>query len=398
MGVLPLGFDFTVNGDPTVSGGRTGYNTANQITGGGAQANYNASPAGSNAWLASSASNIPVGQVLPASTVNNPSPQQKTTSNNNNTNNNAFPANQYIGWDPVAAQADWNAKIKAGTAGTGGSVDLGSLISSAYGPALQALQDIEGKLYSSRDENIGNINTTAQQSGESISREQNSLQSSLDQQSADLEKSGRSAFAEAMRNVNNLFQTLAARYGQGASTGGAASEIIGQQYLRNNGQMQQQLEQGRQQIGQQVTQMKNYIADKMDQLDQWKRTTIASINDQFNQNMAQIAMRRGDIEANKTQDRVAALQNALSQAQNVQNQEMQFKQGLAQFAVENMTKFTNKAFTPQEIAGVVNSMLNQNISGLSANTAINGEGFSNYYNPTLTQKQKDDLKSAGLLG
>jgi hypothetical protein len=156
--------------------------------------------------------------------------------------------------------------------------------------------------------------------------------------------------------------------------------------------MRDQLEQGRQSLAGETTKMKNYIADKSTQLDQWKRDAVSKINESFTNSMNEIAMRKGDIEANKTRDKIAALQDAVNQARAVQTQETQFKQGLAQFAVQTLQQNSSRSFTPQEIAGVVNDMLGQNISGFQNSTA---PGYSTLYNPNLLKSKQDELSGLG---
>lgn len=311
----------------------------------------------------------------------------------------------YAGWNPEAARADFMsqyggdfgrlAAAKGGGGGGGGEADLASMISDMYAPALNALAQIESSLMGSRDTGITNTETDYTTGKDTINREQSELQASLDDQSRRLEKSGQSAFAEAVRNLNSLFQGLASRFGAGSSAGLAAGELVGQEFLRNQGKMREQLEQGRQQIGQETTKMKNYITDKVGQLDKWKRDAVAKINENFQNSMNEIAMRRGDIEANKTRDRISALQDAVNRARDVENREREFKMGLAQFAVETLQSTSARNFSPEEIAGVVNDMLGQNISGFQSNTAVSTPTL---YNRNQFKSKEDELRALNPLG
>jgi len=309
----------------------------------------------------------------------------------------AYPADRYVGWDPAAAQADWEAKVRAGQTGggDGGQQDLASLISDMYAPALSELANIESGISRSRDEATGNVTKDYEAGRGTIGREETELQAALDDQSQKLEKSGQSAFAEAVRNLNSLFQGLASRFGAANSAGLAASEVIGQEYLRNQGKMRGQLEQGRQDISQETLKMKNYITDKTDQLESWKRTAIQQINENFQNKMAEIALRRGDIEANKTRDRIALLQDSINQARQITQREQDFKLGLAQFAVETMQNVENRSFTPQEIAQVVNDTLGQNLSNFNQSTSPSGLSL---YNPNLFKSKEDELRNLNPLG
>lgn len=304
----------------------------------------------------------------------------------------------YAGWDPAAAWGDYQATGgagKGGSQGGGGGQDLASMISDMYAPALAALQQIEGTLAGSRDTSLSNTEKDFEEGRGTISREQKELEESLGSQSRQLEKSGQSAFAEATRNLNSLFQSLASRFGAGSSAGLAGGELIGQEFVRNQGKMREQLEQGRQSIAMETTKMKNYIADKSSQLEKWKRDAVSKINENFQNAMNEIAMRRGDVEANKTRDRIAALQDSVNRAKEIENREREFKQGLAQFAVETLQSTSARGFTPQEIAGIVNEMLGQNVSGFQSNTAVSGPTL---YNPNQFKSKEDELRRLNPLG
>lgn len=308
----------------------------------------------------------------------------------------------YAGWgDKNAAWADYQATGGAGKGGSGdgssgGTQDISQLISDAYAPALQSLQDIQTAQESSKLANLQNVEADYSGGKDTITREQKELEDSLASQGQQLEKSGQSAYSEAIRNLNGLFQTMASRFGAGSSTGIASGELIGQEFLRNQGKMQEQLQGGRQSIAQEYTKVKNYVADKVSSLDSWKRDAVQKINDNFQAQLAEIGLRRGEIEANKTNARIAALQDAVSRAREINDREREFKLGLAQFAVETMQNASSKTFTPQEIAGVVNDMLGTQLNNFVSSTLPAGGGIT--YNPSaLRGKTQDELRKSGVL-
>ncbi len=336
--------------------------------------------------------------VAPRQTTSQPQQQQQSSGNY---------MDYYAGWNPEAARADFMAQYggdinrlaaaKGGGAGGAGGGSIEDLISSAYAPALQALTGIESGLQGSKTSALENVTADYGQGQKTITGEQKELEDALASQGQQLEKSGQSAYSEAIRNLNSLFQTMASRFGAGSSTGGASSEIIGQEFLRNQGNMRQQLESGRQSIASEGTKVKNYIGDKMGQLDSWKRDAVQKINDNFQSQMSEIALRRGEIEANKTNARIAALQNAVDQARQVEQRDKEFKMGLAQFAIETMQGLSGRAFTPQEIAGVVNDMLGQNLASFSSRTAPAGAGISYALPKSYLGKSEDEMRRAGIL-
>lgn len=338
--------------------------------------------------------------------------KQQTTNNNTNQQQQQQQSSSgnfmdfYPGWNPEAARADFQAQYggdinrlaaaKGGGGSGGGTQDISQLISDAYSPALQALQEIQTAQESSKLANLQNVEADYTGGKDTISREQKELEDSLASQGQQLEKSGQSAYSEAIRNLNGLFQTMASRFGAGSSTGLASGELIGQEFLRNQGKMQEQLQSGRQSIAQEYTKVKNYVADKISSLDSWKRDAVQKINDNFQAQLAEIGLRRGEIEANKTNARIAALQDAVSRAREINDREREFKLGLAQFAVETMQNASAKTFTPQEIAGVVNDMLGTQLNNFVASTLPAGGGIT--YNPSaLRGKTQDELRKSGVL-
>ncbi len=294
-----------------------------------------------------------------------------------------FPADQYIGWDPNAAQADWEAKGSPG----GGQGNIGSEISDIYEPALQSLRDIEGSLLSGQTDALGNIESKFTKGGETIGRERGELESALSEQSRKLGESARSAYADATRSFNNLIQQGLSRFGAGSSAGPAVQELVNQEFLRSRGRLGQQEVAGQQQISQEQTKLTNYIQQKRDDLGIWKEDAIAKINENFTNSMNEINSRRADIEGNKTRDRIAALQSAVSQANDIKSADKEYRLGLAQFAVEQMQETAGRAFTPQEIAAVVNDMMGQELGAFSQRTAPAQTAFQT---PTGPLSQDDE--------
>jgi len=208
---------------------------------------------------------------------------------------------------------------------------------------------------------------------QNIGNEQNDLQSGLRLQEGKLGSGAMNANDQARRDYNALIQQGKSAYGMGSSAGGAISELVRQEYMRTGGQMRQQVQEGIQQLGLEATKLKTYISDKKIALDNWKMQAIKDINDTFKSGMNEIALRRGDIEANKTRDKMTLLQAAKDRVQAIADRDYQFKQNLGQFAVETLQQATGKAFTPQEIAGVVNEMMQQTLGESQNNTTPGGQ-------------------------
>jgi hypothetical protein len=348
-------------------------------------------------------SSQPTPQPTPSPTptpTGTPTSTKTTTQNTGTTQGSAgsYPADKYIGWDPASAQADWEAKWRSGQ--TGGSSGGGGseprwedLISDAYSPALSALGGIEQNLQAGQTEGLAGVDKTYSEGGETIGREQGELESSLTEQGRRLAQSVRSAYSDALRSYNNLIQQGMARFGAGSSAGPAVQELVNQEFMRSRSRLGETAMQGEQQMAQEWTKLGNYVSQKKTELDQWKRNAVQQINDNFRNAMGEIAMRRGEIEANKTNARIAALQNAVAMARQVESEERQIRMNLAQFAVETMQNLSQRAFTPQEIASVVGQVMQAEIPGMvnraSASAGTTTSPYA-YYNPYSSRKATEE--------
>ncbi len=336
----------------------------------------------SNAWN----TNERVANTNPRTGALAPTPQPGPAPAPQQSNNYSFgdPNNPDLS-NPVK-QTDYNNWKNSGN----GTQSIEDLISEQYGPALEALRGIEGSLLTGKTESLGNVESQFGTGGENIGREQTELEASLAEQGRRLGESARGAYADATRAYNNLVQQGMSRFGAGSSAGGAIQELVNQEFLRSRGKMGQQEVQGQQDLGMEQTKLNNYIAQKKGDLDTWKNDAILKINENFRSSMDEIAFRKGDIEANKTRDKIAALQSAVNQANEIKSANRQYLLGLAEFTVGQMQEQQGRAFTPQEVAGVVAQFLAQENQIFSQNTG--GQPLANNISPFRQGKKEDELK------
>ena len=315
----------------------------------------------------------------PPTTPPGGSPYNPQPTNNNNGSGGS--------WSNEANKGTWNGQTfydanewrkasgqnPGGGQNGGGQQDESQMISNMYAPALSALDQVMQNLQSSQTKSTGMISDMYGSSLQNIGNEQNDLQSGLRLQEEKLGSGAMNANDQARRDYNALIQQGKSAYGMGSSAGGAISELVRQEYMRTGGQMRQQVQEGIQQLGLEATKLKTYISDKKIALDNWKMQAMKDINDTFKSGMNDIALRRGDIEANKTRDKITLLQAAKDRVQAIADRDYAFKQNLGQFAVETLQQATGKAFTPQEIAGVVNEMMQQTLGESQRNTTPGGQ-------------------------
>jgi hypothetical protein len=326
-----------------------------------APSNYAAQLAVSNRDTAYGGGSLPIpraGAVLGAST-------------------NAVPSGGGTSYIPAAAPAP----ISVSGGGGGGNPgvaqpDYGS-INDLYAPQMDYLNSLEGQINSSKASQLGDVESQYGAQTAKLQPEQQDLESALGAQEQQFGHSIHSAYDDAYRAYSALQQQANARFGRGSSAYGAVSDLSNQELQRQVGNIGQQDTQGQLSFAQEHTKVKNYIAGKLSDLDQWKRDAIAKVNDNFTNLISQINANRVATEQQKTRDKMALLQNTIAQSQSIAQADQQFKQQLGLFAVQQIANVTGKQFTPQEIKAQIADIMGQLNIGptkAAANQGLAGAG------------------------
>ncbi len=238
---------------------------------------------------------------------------------------------------------------------TGG--DMSSQISDAYQPALNALGEYQNAVQSGYQGDVSNIGQQYANTQQATTQQGQQLETSTNTEQDAFNKMLSSAYDDAVRAYNALKQQGINRFGGASSAGQAVGELAQQEFARQQGKTAQQGLQGTQQFAAERTKIKNYISQKMNDLDSWKNTALNDLKKNLNDSLANIAMRRGDIEANKTKDKLAALQSAVQQSQQIASTDRQFRQQLALAAVNQLQTVSGRVFTPQEWGQYFNEVM-----------------------------------------
>lgn len=257
--------------------------------------------------------------------------------------------------------------------GGGGEPDYSSEISEMYAPAIQNTYDTENYLNDAYKTDESNMNLEFANTEQKYGNEQNQLLSNTDTEEQKFNKVLESAYADAVRTYNALQQQGRARFGRGNSAGQAIGELAQQEYFRQQGQVQQKGVEGSQQFAQERGRIKMYISEKLTELDLFKKKAMADLQKNLRENLLAVQARRGDIEANKTRDRLAILESARNQVFAIKQADTQFRQNLALSAVSKMQEISGRAFTPQEIAATM-AEFQSALSGANVGAAAVGGG------------------------
>lgn len=280
--------------------------------------------------------------------------------------------------------------------GVGGGGSEQQQISDLYEPYRQELERIAGGVQERGMKALQDVEANYGEGTQQLGSEQADLEKALALQERQLNQGAQSGYSDALRAYNALKQQGMTRYGGGSSTGGAIGELIGQQFMRTTGQARQQTENAKQQLGLELGKVKTYIGGKKTELDTWKREATRQINDNLSSKLDEINLKRGELESNKMVAKQDALRQAIADTKAIQAKDNEFKQGLAQWTIDQMQKTSGRAFTPEEVASVYNEVIGQTYSGLTGGPQANAQsGFQ--FNNRKPQTEEDQLRAAGLI-
>lgn len=247
-----------------------------------------------------------------------------------------------------------NQQVPTSTPPAGGGGGVGPAISDSdisemYAPALRLADEAEGTAQSEYGVDVKNISDQITQQQQRANEDQNQLLADTDTEETNFNKVLRSAFEDAVRAYNSLAQQGNARFGRGSSAGQAVGELAQQEFFRQQGKVTDRQTEGNLQFAGERGKIRQFVKRKLEDLDTYKTTALNDLKKNLNDRLAEIRGRKADIEANKTRDRLAVLQDAISQTRAIQSADRQFRQNLGLAAVSKMQEISGRAFSPAEI-------------------------------------------------
>lgn len=281
------------------------------------------------------------------------------------------------GWDVNNLPSGYYITGGGGGNGGGGMPDVSEL----YAPALSALSEREAQLRAGNPEDQALIEANAANEAKKYTGEQESLLGGTQVEEDKYNKVIQTALEDAMRAFNALTQQRRSRFGFGSSAGQAVGELAQQEYFRQQGQINAKQAEGTQAFATERGRIKTYISQKLSDLDLQKKEALRQLQKDFEDRINEIAMRRGDIEANKGRDKMMALQTAINDARSLASADREFRSQLGMAAISKMQEIANRAFTPKEIIAYLQDF-GINLGGQVYNT---GAMPKLNYNPNFGQ-------------
>ena len=233
-----------------------------------------------------------------------------------------------------------------GTGGTGGSPVVSNPNPQPSGPSseeqarMQAINDAysgynsyfgqaENALNSDRQSALtsaeGDFNINSKMLGNQLAQGQGTLAGN--EKAAGVRKED--AMTAARRTFGELQQGGRQRFGGASSAGQAFSELSNRELMRNQGGINTGYESAIQEIAGQKLKLEQDHQMGLMQLEKSKQDSIAKVNSDFQNKMAEIGRMRAETEAAKGQQRLQALQDLRNQVYSIQLQNQQFAQQLA---------------------------------------------------------------------
>lgn len=233
--------------------------------------------------------------------------------------------------------------------GGGGAEDYSKMISELYDPALQLANQQEQTVRGGFEGDKTNLlNRIAQSLGE-YQTQGDELLGSTDKEQTTFNSVIENALNQAVRAYQALQQRGNVFYGGASGTGAAMGELAQREFARQQGNINTKMAEGTQQFAEERTKIRSYIDSKRKDLDLFKNEALTTLEQNLKVQLDQIQARRYDIEANRTRDKMAALQSTMAQTQAIADQDKQFRQNLAMAGLQQLQSISSRPFTPAEI-------------------------------------------------
>jgi len=271
----------------------------------------------------------------------------------------------YQGWNPEAAQQDWNAtwQSKLGKQ-SGGGVQGEPDISSIYQPQMQALDALIPFLDAQKQNEMGALSGEYDSSKSAYEQAYSRAKQQLGEQNITLDQSLQDSENKMRRDYLSSQQSVNARFGD-SGAGRAASEVILGEFLRGGGDVRESYASGQRYIIQQQRQTEEDFQNKIDGLEKSKIQAVKDIDLEYNERLHEINMRKADIESNKNAARIEALRAAVERARAIEDQSRQKLYDIASWNLERKAELGQSQKFLDDLTAEVMSDLMSRKQGMS---------------------------------
>ena len=338
---------------------------------------------------------------------NGPLISNQTTGNGSNGTNPVVKTTQGGGTPPPADQGfvnvgtirngqRWTGVQWENLGGSGGANDANAKLMQEIDDMFKVgsgiLDTQEARLRPENEADIANLTGRVDLNKTTATNEGNQLQSDITDQEKKQYGVIENAYQQAIRAKNSLTQQIMSRYGLGSSTGGAVSDLASQEFYRQMGGLNEQKVNVGDQVMKEIGKVKLFTKGKLDELDQYKNTAVDALKKDLAYRLNTIATARADINTNKAQMRLSAIQDTISSAREIANQATTFRQTIATNAINQIQTTMGRSLTPNEIKAVMTDYGIEGFGTIGSNTTAS-------VNPNFYGKSKtNDEELQGLMG
>lgn len=314
----------------------------------------------------------------------------------------------YQGWNPEAARQDFQSAFggdigrlqQARGAGGGGGQDneIMRRIEELYNISANALNE----LY----QNIQTVELPTALSGLDVQKNQLARQlatageeagQEFTTQEQEAQEYKRSALGEARDAFNALSQGISARYGAGASTGLAMTEIAQQAFFKTMGDVNQKWNKTMTTIFTERGRIFKYLKDKELEIEENFQQKVKEVNSEFISRLHEINAQKAMNEQAKRAAQIDVLQQAQARAQQWEDSvklarlNLEIYKQQVEIEADAAVEWTNNAVT-NAFADTDYSATKSGIQNISPIQSLDYTANANRYAPYALAKQEDKFK------
>lgn len=259
-------------------------------------------------------------------------------------------------------------------------------INALYNPAMSALDTAQTNLQTGLGEDTNNINNLYNSNIQGLGAEDQQTQDYYNVQQNKANTTLQGALADAIRSYKALQQQGLSRFGLGSSAGQAVGELAQQEFLRNQGAINQEQGNVGQEFALEFSKLKDYVNKKTTDFNTWKDQAVTTLNQNFRNNLAAIDGQRGQIASAKAAAKLQLLQDTVARAQQVEDTDKAYRQQLAVAAYNNVSGIAGQHFTPAQIQAQVQNIM----SSFSGGTNQTAQNYTSALSQLPGSSQKTD--------
>lgn len=195
------------------------------------------------------------------------------------------------------------------------------------------------------------------------------------------------AINQNLTGYNALEQRANVRYGGGSSLGDLMRELAAKELYKQQGQARNQQVAGEAKFASLEAEAQQFISQKLTDLGQWKKDSLAKIEQNLQEQLANISMRKQDTEVQKANAKLGLLQEARNKAQEISMADAQIRTEIASAYIANLQETTGKTLTPEQVQSIYSQFSDINFSPYGQAT---GQANAIAYNPNALSKEDED--------